>query len=98
MSHNTIQRAGLLNDIWSNIQYSKHELRPQKIQLLNEKSSTLKKYIKVSDALWDALMNNHVLSQFEVMEFQVSYKESMSQNIHIITLCINIFYNKHSYQ
>ena len=58
----------------SNIQYSKHELRPQKVQLLNEKSSALKTYIKVSDALWDALINNHVLSQFEVMEFQVSYK------------------------
>ena len=67
-----LSSARLFNKM-SNFQHSKHELRPQKIQLLNEKSSALKKYITVSDALWDALINEHVMSHLEVERFQVSY-------------------------
>ena len=60
-------------------EYLHDELKEEKIQLLEKKTNALKKYIEVTDVLWDKLINNSVLSQFEVEGFKVSYQSVIIQ-------------------
>ena len=45
----------------------------EKQHLIIEKTAALKKYIQTTEAFWDSLITNHVLSSFEVELFQVSH-------------------------
>ena len=46
----------------------------------------MKKYIKVTDAFWDILISNNVLSQFEIEEFKVTYQLVYALHIYNIYL------------
>ena len=50
------------------------ELKEEKIQLLEKNISDLKKCIKVTDDLRKKLVYNHVLSEYEIKGFEVSYQ------------------------
>ena len=87
---------------WFKTAYVGGKLIREKIRLLERKAKALKKYITMSDTLWDALINNHVLSKFEALLFKVNctmYNITISTQtaqsdktteIFVTILCFNI--------